>query len=203
MRFKPRRPHYRRASAIHLPFIQRPYHQGMEESFPPVRVPMDGPRERRTTLELVLFSLLFIGGGIALNAWAPDTPTAAITALGDVKDAHLVEIRNSAGAVVVSGEFRTRVDGLGNIEKDAELVDQRGRTVIGEVELELPAAGREHRRAELEVDVINLQPRQRFTIVIDDRTVGSFMTDDRGSVDHELQEGETAPRDGTGLESSS
>jgi hypothetical protein len=163
------------------------------ETFPPVQVPMDGPRERRTTLELVLFSLLFIGGGIVLNALAPDAPAAAITALGDVRDAHVVEIRNRDGAVVVSGEFRSRVDALGNIEKDAELVDQQGRTVIGEVELELPAAGRGHRRPELEVDVIHLQPRQRFTIVIDDRTVGSFVTDDRGSVDHELQEGETAP----------
>lgn len=62
--------------------------------------------------------------------------------------------------------------------------------MIGEIEIELPAAGREDRRTELEVDVIHLQPRQRYTIAIDDRTVAEFTSDDRGNVDLELQEGE-------------
>jgi hypothetical protein len=38
--------------------------------------------------------------------------------------------------------------------------------------------------------VIHLQPRQRYSVVVDDRTVGTFRTDDRGSADLELQEGE-------------
>ena len=88
------------------------------------------------------------------------------------------------------GEFRSRVDRLGNTEKDAGLTDQRGRTVIGEVELEIPAPDRHDRRVELEVDVIGLPARETFDVVIDDRTVGTFTTDDRGSVDMELQEGE-------------
>ena len=65
--------------------------------------------------------------------------------------------------------------------------------MIGEVELEIPAPGRDHRLPELEVDVIHLTPRTRYTVVIDDRTVGTFTTDDRGSVDFELQEGELVP----------
>lgn len=40
-------------------------------------------------------------------------------------------------------------------------------------------------------------PRQIFSIVIDDRTVGRFVTDDRGSVDMELQEGEVPPGSGS------
>jgi len=36
---------------------------------------------------------------------------------------------------------------------------------------------------------------QRYTVVIDNRTVGTFLTDDRGSADLELQEGETVPQE--------
>ncbi|HWI18663.1 MAG TPA: hypothetical protein VNT81_13005, partial [Vicinamibacterales bacterium] len=119
--------------------------------------------------------------------------TAGVVSLGDLNAAHLVEIRDAKGSVVLSGEFRSRVDSLGNTEKDAELTNQRGATVIGEVEIELPGPGRDHTRPELEVDVIHLQPRQLHTVVIDDRVVGSFITDDRGSADLELQEGEQLP----------
>ena len=73
---------------------------------------------------------------------------------------------------------------------NAPLSDKKGRAVIGEVELEIPAASRTNRRPELEVDVMGLPPRQSFSVVIDDRLVGSFTTDDRGSIDMELQEGE-------------
>jgi hypothetical protein len=58
------------------------------------------------------------------------------------------------------------------------------------VEIEIPARGRPDRRPELEVDIIGLAPFETFSVAIDDRVVGSFVTDDRGSVDMELQEGE-------------
>ena len=71
------------------------------------------------------------------------------------------------------------------------MTDKQGRTVIGEVEVEIPSAARTNRRPELEVDILGLPVRETFTVVIDNRVVASFMTDDRGSVDMELQEGET------------
>lgn len=111
-------------------------------------------------------------------------------ALGDVSEAQIVEIRDHRGQTVLSGEFRSRVDMLGNTEKDAALTDRHGRTVVGEVELELPAPNRENRRPELEVDILDLPSREIFSIAIDDRIVARFTTDDRGSVDMELQEGE-------------
>lgn len=112
---------------------------------------------------------------------------------GDVSEAHIVEIRDPNGEVVVFGEFRSRKDALGNTEKDAGLVDARGRRVIGEVELEIPAPGRHDRRVELEVDIVGLPARATYDVVIDDRVVGTFTTDDRGGVDMELQEGEIPP----------
>jgi len=141
-------------------------------------------------LLFLICGLLMAGGitfGIAVGA-SPKMPTVE---LGDVTEAHLVEIRNQRGVTVLSGEFRSRVDALGNTEKDAALMDRLGRRVVGEVELEVPGPGREDRRPELEVDIIELAPRQTFTVVVDDRPVATFTTDDRGSIDMELQEGET------------
>lgn len=154
---------------------------------------MDAGTERRLTIVLVVVLLAMLTGGIVVNAvWA--APRAEpVTALADLSGATLVEIRDDSGAVVLSGEFRSRVDALGNTEKDADLGNRQGQAVIGEVELEIPAPGRDHRRPELEVDIIHLTPRTRYTVVIDDRPVGSFMTDDRGSVDFEIQEGEVVP----------
>jgi hypothetical protein len=148
--------------------------------------------ERRMLALLLLFCACFmlIAGGIAMTTDTGPNAVAPVLALGDVSDAAIVEIRDHRGAAVLSGEFRSRVDMLGNTEKDAALTDRRGQPVIGEVEIEIPAKTREHRRSELEVDIIGLPPRQTFTVAIDDRTVGTFRTDDRGSVDMELQEGE-------------
>jgi hypothetical protein len=139
---------------------------------------------------------LLIAAGVAVPILIGAKATPPAIALGDVAEAHIVEIRDHRGASVLSGEFRSRVDALGNVEKDAALTDRRGRVVIGEVELEVPAAARENRRPELEVDIIGLPARATFTIVIDDRIVGAFTTDDRGSVDMEVQEGEI--RESTG-----
>lgn len=157
--------------------------------FPEPVMDLGTQRRMRLVLGGVLVPILAVGviAGASMHA----RPTAAVATLRNVADAHLVEIRDAQNAVVLSGEFRSRIDSLGNTEKDAELVGPQGDTVIGEVELELPAAGRDHLRPELEVDVINLKPRQEYRVVIDDRLVGSFVTDDRGSVDLELQEGES------------
>jgi hypothetical protein len=157
-----------------------------------------GTVDERTLLAViaVLCGLLVTGGVIVPYLVGARSSPPAVT-LGDVSDAHIVEIRDVRGATLLSGEFRSRVDALGNVEKDAALSDPKGRRIIGEVELEIPAAGRPNRRAELEVDVMGLPASATFQVVIDDRVVGSFKTDDRGSFDMELQEGElSAPPPG-------
>ena len=150
-------------------------------------------RGKRQLVFLGLICGLLIVGGIALNVQIGDATAQPLT-LGDVSEATIVEIRDHRGVPVLSGEFRSSVDMLGNTEKDAALKNRDGRTVIGEVELEIPEPTRENRRPELEVDIIGLPPRQTFTIVIDDKAVATFVTDDRGSIDRELQEGEIPPQ---------
>jgi hypothetical protein len=157
--------------------------------------PNGRPDERKLLALFALACGILIAIGIAVplltDARTPPSPVV----LGNVSEAAIVEVRDHRGRVVLAGEFRTRVDAIGNIEKDAALLEPRGTRIIGEIEVEIPAAGREHRRPELEVDVMGLAPREIFTVVIDDRVVGTFTTDDRGSVDMELQEGETQPRE--------
>ena len=46
---------------------------------------------------------------------------------------------------------------------------------------------------------MGLAPLGRFTVFIDDRPVGVFTTDDRGSIDRELQEGEATAGGAEGL----
>lgn len=150
-------------------------------------------RERRliATLAGMCGSVIVVGLAVSPLSGAAGVP--AVFALGNIKEANIVEIRDHRGEVALSGEFRSSVDSVGNTELDASLIDRRDRRVIGEIELELPAPGRANRRPELEVDIIGLPPRTSFVVVIDDRQVGSFITDDRGSVDMELQEGERPP----------
>lgn len=147
-------------------------------------------RERRTRLLIAVICGPMIVGGSVITNGIQSVSSRSPLSLGNVADAHVVEIRDHANVTVLSGEFRARKDTLGNTERDAALIDRQGRAVIGEVELEIPAPGRDDRRPELEVDIIGLSPRQTYSVVIDDRIVGSFTTDDRGSVDMELQEGE-------------
>jgi hypothetical protein len=151
-------------------------------------------RERRLLGLLAVICGLLITVGVAMPILTGEDAIPSALALGDVSEAHIVEVRDHRGETVLSGEFRSRVDRLGNTEKDAALTDRRGRSVVGEVELELPAPLRENRRPELEVDIIGLPGRETFSIVIDDRIVATFTTDDRGSVDMELQEGEIPTR---------
>ena len=151
---------------------------------------LDRSKERRAVALLFVVCSVLMISGIVFAVAAGAVPDMPVLELGDVSEAHVVEIRDQSGVTVLSGEFRSRTDSLGGTEKDAALLDRRGRRVVGEIELEVPAADRPNRRPELEVDIIELPPRQTFTVVVDDRPVASFATDDRGSVDMELQEGE-------------
>ena len=102
-----------------------------------------------------------MAAGIATRIDKTSTTLPPIV-LGNIAQAAMVEIRDQRNVTVLSGEFRSTVDLLGNTEKDAALIDRRGQRVIGEVELEIPAKSRTDRRPELEVDILGLPPRQTF-----------------------------------------
>ena len=74
----------------------------------------------------VLCGLLIAGGVVVPRLVGARTGPSSMR-LGDVSQAHIVEIRDRGGTTILSGEFRSRVDAVGNTEKDAALTDRRGR----------------------------------------------------------------------------
>lgn len=129
---------------------------------------------------------LFVVGGIVAARWVPG-PTRTSSALTDLSGAQLVEVRDASGRTVLSGEFRERVNAVGNPKRDATLSDRGGRRVIGEIEIELPGPQSMTGAQELEVDIMELAPSSKYAVFIDDREVTTFTTDDRGSVDMEIE----------------
>ncbi len=145
---------------------------------------IDRRQDRQLFLVLMSVCGCFLAVGVALGS---EPRLGQTLKMGDLSEAHIVEIRDAAGGTILSGEFRTRTDPSGNIEKDAALTDRSGTQVIGEVEVDIPSANASDRRQELEIDIIKLAARATFTVVIDDRPVTAFVTDDRGSVDVEIE----------------
>jgi hypothetical protein len=152
----------------------------------------DAPTDR-TPFSLFVFLGLCIAAGVIAAPYVPERP--ATPQLPDLSDATIVEIRDSDGRTVLSGEFRSHIDPLGNEEKDAALTDGTGQQVVGEVEIDIPGPGAANPQQELEVDIIRVAPNGKFAVFIDDLEVLNFLSDDRGSIDIEIQGGmELTPR---------
>jgi hypothetical protein len=136
----------------------------------------------RIPLALIALLATFLGVGLAVARLVPVTATAT-SSLPDLSSAQFVEVRDASGRTVLSGEFRERVDALGNVEKDAALVERGGRHVIGEIEIGIPGPTAMLSGQELDIDIIELRPNTKHSIVIDDREVAALTADDRGSID--------------------
>jgi hypothetical protein len=135
-------------------------------------------------MPLALAGLLtaFLVGGLAATRFAAVAPPTTAT-LPDLSNAQLVEVRDASGRTVLTGEFRERLDALGNVERDAALVDRRGRRVIGEIEIDIPGPNTMSSIQELDIDIIEIESNAKHSLFIDDREVATFTTDDRGSID--------------------
>jgi hypothetical protein len=136
-------------------------------------------------LALVGVLAAFLVVGIAAARFGPAPPDPP-NALPDLANAQFVEVRNADGRTVLSGEFRERVDPMGNITRDAALVDRPGHHVIGEIEINIPGPAGMTLGQELEIDIIEMAANATYSLFIDDREVATFTTDDRGSIDMEV-----------------
>jgi hypothetical protein len=134
---------------------------------------------------LVILLAVFLAVGLAASRFGQFAAPPAT--LPDLSNANVVEVRDAGGRTVLSGEFRERVDALGNIKKDASLVERGGRHVVGEIEIVLPGPTAMASGQELDIDIIELRPNVKHSIFIDDREVAAFTSDDRGSIDVTVQ----------------
>ena len=143
----------------------------------------------RIPLALVGVLALFLTAGAAATWLAPasDDPPP----LPDLSEAQLVEVRNASGRTVLSGEFREVVDPLGNMTRDADL-NRQGHHVVGEVEIRVAGPTSIAPGQELEIDLVEMESNTKYSLFIDDREVATFTTDDRGSIDMEVQAGHNA-----------
>jgi hypothetical protein len=146
----------------------------------------------RIPVALVCVLAAFLAVGLAASRFGPVEP-ADMDTLPDLSTAQIVEVRDASGRTVLSGEFRERVDALGNIEKDAALVERGGRHVIGEIEIGIPGPAAMMSGQELDIDIIELRPNTKHSIVIDDREVAALTADDRGSIDVKVHSAAPAP----------
>jgi hypothetical protein len=139
----------------------------------------------RMPAALVGLLAAFLVAGLLASRLVPAAGEAGST-LPDLSQAQLVEIRDARGRTVLSGEFREREDPLGNITRDAGLVDRPGHHVIGEIEINIPGPHSIAPGQELEIDIIEMKPNAKYSLFIDDREIATFTTDDRGSIDMEI-----------------
>ena len=147
-----------------------------------------GQIDRRQEQKMAGALLALCGSLLLLSAALNSEPRTRPTGpLPDLSEAQFVEIRDASGHPLLMGEFRTRTDPMGNVEKDAALADPSGAKVIGEIEIDIPRADASDPRQELEVDIIRLTPNATLRVFVNDRHVATFTTDDRGSVDFEIQ----------------
>jgi hypothetical protein len=152
------------------------------------------PSHDRMPVALAALLAAFLVVGLAAARLGP-APPSSVASLPDLSGAQFVEVRDASGRTVLSGEFRERTDPMGNVEKDAALIDRSGRRVIGEIEIEIPGPSALGQEQELEIDIIEIEKNAKHSLFVDDREVAIFTTDDRGSIDMEVHSGRDNSRD--------
>jgi hypothetical protein len=136
--------------------------------------------KRNLKLPLLLIILITAVAGVVISHAQrinkPLPPT-----LNRLLEAKLVEIKDEAGEVVLSGEFTTASDTKIEIERVATLTGPEGATgVKGEAEIELVKNGDQFSKQELEVAVEGLPKAANFKLFVDDVEVIPFATNKSG-----------------------
>ena len=136
--------------------------------------------KRSLKLPLLLISLMIAVAGVVLSH--PQRINQPLPAtLNRLPEARLVEIKDEAGKVVLSGEFTTASDTKLEIERVATLTGSGGATgVKGKAEIELVKSGDNFSKQELEVSVEGLARAANFKLFVDDAEVITFKTNKAG-----------------------
>lgn len=111
------------------------------------------------------------------------------SSVGDLAAVKLVEIKDAAGQVVLSGSFVVENKQDGDVEGRALLA---GTGVIaaakGEAEFEISTNRNGSTEKELEVSVRKLSPGASFSLFVDGQQVAAFYTNGRGAAELEMKD---------------
>jgi len=136
-----------------------------------------------------MLSALLIGGGVG-SVWLVDTLDAQSVALpagtGDLSNASLLEVKDAAGTLVLSGHFVEVPEDDDDIERKAELRGS-GASVKATGQAEVEVSKVDNRLdQEVEVSVSDLTPGTAYTVFVDGKPLGTFQTNKSGKGELEL-----------------
>jgi hypothetical protein len=137
----------------------------------------------RTTKVLggVALAVSLGAAGYAVSAQEEPAPQPFPASIADPAAVRLVEVKDTAGQVVLSGSFGAAVRTASGMERTAVLAATGGSaTAAGSAEIEVGTA------SELDVDVDDLTPSTSYRLFIDEVEIAPFTTDAGGDAELEF-----------------
>jgi hypothetical protein len=114
------------------------------------------------------------------------------SSIGDLAAAKVVEIKDAAGQIVLSGNFVARNERDGDVEGKALLTGTASNAAAqGEAEFEISTNKNGATERELEVSVRKLAPGTSFGMFVDGQQIATFSTDQRGAAELEMKDAPT------------
>jgi hypothetical protein len=136
--------------------------------------------KRTLKLPLLLITLTIAATGVAIG-YAQRLNHPLPPALKRLSEAKLVEIKDEAGKVILSGNFATISDTATEIERASTLTVSDGATgATGKAEIELVKNGDAFSKQELEVALAGLAKAANFKLFVDGAEVMAFKTNKSG-----------------------
>jgi hypothetical protein len=133
--------------------------------------------KRNLRLPLLLIALIIAAAGVAIS-YAQRINQPLPPSLDRLLEARLVEIKDDAGQVVLSGELSTVSDAKNEIERVATLAGAGA--AKGEAEIELVKSGNAFSKQELEVALEGLAKTSSFKLFVDGAEIITFTTNKSG-----------------------
>lgn len=151
----------------------------------------------RVKMVLPLVGLLLLCGYAAFAVIRSGSKVQEIrqplpSSVGDLAAAKLVEIKDAAGHVVMSGTFVAKREQDGDVEGKAPLTGTVSNAAAkGEAEFEVSMNKTGATERELEVSVRQLAPGTSFGLFVDGQQMATFSTDQRGAAELEMKDVQT------------
>ena len=112
---------------------------------------------------------------------------ASLASLGDLSAAQLVEVRERDGQVLLHGTLMTEENTPKETERKADLASPSGQAAKGEIEIEIERKDGLVTKNEIEVEVEKLPAMIDCDVLLDGRTIGTFVTNKKGKGKLELE----------------
>ncbi len=130
-------------------------------------------------LKLLLASFVVTAAAIAVFSFPQRINKPLPPALDRLPEARLIEVKDDAGLVILTGTFTTSSDTNTEIERTAELAGD-GTSAKGKAEIELVKQGEGFSKQELEVALAGLAKSANFKLYVDGYEVIAFSANKAG-----------------------